>query len=83
VGSKYLDFCTAPQKTDCRDIVVGSPSTKKGLAPDHDFGDIRVVQTLISPARRDTGPPSLAGFVFLGLKSSTTQARNCAIDGLA
>jgi hypothetical protein len=32
---------------------------------------------------RDTGPPSLAGFLFLGLRSSTTQARNCAIDGVS
>jgi len=59
-------FGIKSRRRGAHDFGQSSAAAQKELAPDHDFGDIRTAMYLISPVRRDTGPPSLAGFVFLG-----------------
>src|SRR5208337_3873624 len=56
------------------------PRPQKGLVSDRVFGEYLCCQTSDIPRPcRDTGPPSLAGFVFLGLNVSEFSANQCAV----
>jgi hypothetical protein len=56
------------------------PQPKKGLVSDRIFGEYQRCHTLDIPRPcRDTGPPSLAGFVFLGLNVSEFSANQSAV----
>jgi hypothetical protein len=56
------------------------PPPKKGLVSDRIFGEYRGCHTFDIPRPcRDTGPPLLAGFVFLGLNVSEFSANQCAV----
>jgi hypothetical protein len=47
---------------------------KKALASIQNFGKIAIVRCAVFPALPDTGPPSMAGFVFLDGLFSTAGA---------
>src|SRR5271157_3457123 len=58
------------------------PQPKKGLVSDRVFGEYQRCHTSDIPRPcRDTGPPLLAGFVFLGLNVSENQRESARRPG--